>query len=528
MTDAQDDRSSSWRDWVGVVGLTLFGLLVRLLRPIDGPIWYDEAATWQASTATWGQLLAWRHHFEHPPLSFALVKLSREVFVTDAAWALRLPSFLAGVLSIPAAWWAGRRLGGAWCGAVLGLLVAGGLAHVTQAGNARMYTLLTLWALLTLGLLSRPTPGRGITRGLLLGATLALGTLSHNLALLLIPAAIAAVLVEAAPWRSRLTTATLAATLTLAAASPGLAKLAVRVAGGATTGTEVVPTEVDYIAHNHRPASTEGRSLPARVWLSLAVDNFAKDKGVSVALLTLGSLGAALAARRRAGGGVFLVGLVLLTAVALPVVLRWHHSVSGRYLALAQLALAAGVAYLAARGPWTPLRVVAAGLAVVVAGWGAIAAVKEPVEPQAITGRLLELHAGELRGATLACHSPKLRRLARYYGVARAVTPAEAPAPSGGRSWLFVGHLRPEAGGSGPGPALDYLAESAAAAGHPLTPRQRRAARRTMTRTIASLWRIDPARGIDGWTGHGGVPRRVDWPRDGDAPGRTTDGTAGS
>ena len=524
--DADPTPSPAKWEWAGVLAVTALGLLIRLLRPLDGPIWYDEAATWEASTATWGQLLAWRHHFEHPPLSFALVKLSRELFDTDAAWALRLPSFLAGVASIPTAWWAGRRLGGPACGAVLGLLVAGGMSHVTQSGHARMYTLLTLAALLLLGLLARTTPttpGRGLGRGLLLGLALAMGVLSHNLALLLIPATLAAVLLDVAPWRARLTAASLAAALALAAASPGLAKLIDRAAGGAAAGGEVVPTEVDYVPFADRPAPPDARPLAVQVWLSLAVDNFAKDKGVSVALLALGSLGAVLAVRRRAVGGAagaFLVGLILLTALALPIALRWHHSMSGRYLALAQLATAAGVAYLAARAAWSPARVVATALAVVVAGWGAIAAVTEPVEPQAITGALIELHQGELRDATLVCHSPKLRRLARYYGVARPVTPAQAPPPEGeeGESWLFVGHLRPQTGGSDAGPALAYLAAAAQAAGHPLTPDQARAARRTMRGTIASLWRVDPPRGVQAWTGHGGVPRPVDWPGPGVSP----------
>ena len=499
---------------IACFSITLLGLVVRLLRPLDAPLWYDEAATWAASRATWWQLLVWQHHFEHPPLSFALVKISTTLF-GEAEPALRLPSFLIGVATIPVGFCAGQRLAGRMAGGVLmALLLAGDFGQITQAGHARMYTMLTLSVLLILALAAKlpETKRQAWRHGLALAVALTIGVLANNLGLMLIPAvaALATVGASARPkHRGAIAlSATIALVVTLVAASPGLAKLAGRAGGHGPGGGEVVEREPDYVSHVEQEADPdlERRSVALDVWSGLAVDLFGKDKGVSIALLSLGTIGIGLALRRQPVQGTTLATLLLLTAIALPVALRWHHSTSGRYLLLAQLACFGGVAAMAGSS-WTFVRATASLFALVLACWGSVGAVKLPVERQAISGTLMRDFAGEIGGSDLLVHSPKLRRVASYYGVEHPVVLADAPPPaSTGVVWLYVGHLRPHIGGSGPEPALDILKQAASDRGWSV---DLRAAKKLMLDHTASLWRIDEE-GVVAWTGESDDVERVD------------------
>ena len=87
------------------------GALPRIWPALSWPIRHDEVLTWLTAQADPIAFLDWTHHHHHPPLSFALVRVSTALTGTDAEWALRLPSLLAGLACIPVAYAVGRTLG---------------------------------------------------------------------------------------------------------------------------------------------------------------------------------------------------------------------------------------------------------------------------------------------------------------------------------------------------------------------------------------------------------------------------------
>ncbi len=127
-----------------VVGvLTLAALAIRLVDLGKQGLWFDEA--YSAFIARLPLVQAWQALVAdgvHPPLYYALLRIV--VHFGDSEIALRLPSALAGALTIPVLyslgkWSAGRRAA---------LAAAGMLAlspfHVWQSRDARMYALLGL------------------------------------------------------------------------------------------------------------------------------------------------------------------------------------------------------------------------------------------------------------------------------------------------------------------------------------------------------------------------------------------------
>ncbi len=80
-----------------------------------------------------------------------LVYFSTQLFGLPP-WAVRLPAFTAGVLLVPAAYWLAKRLYDRWTALGAALLVAWFPALVAYSNNARGYTLVALFTLLTLAL----------------------------------------------------------------------------------------------------------------------------------------------------------------------------------------------------------------------------------------------------------------------------------------------------------------------------------------------------------------------------------------
>lgn len=191
--------------------LTLAGAALRVWLLAARPLMVDEGFTWETALRPPADFLLWSHDPDHPMLSFALVRLSLEIF-GQSAWALRLPSFLAGALCIPAAWLLGRRLdvrAGAGerqplkavpvAAALLAALIAFDPLLVVQSGLARMYSLLALLTLLTLERFGAliAADERRVGPWFLLGALLLAAIWTHYLGYVLV----AAVLMAAA-WRA--------------------------------------------------------------------------------------------------------------------------------------------------------------------------------------------------------------------------------------------------------------------------------------------------------------------------------------
>lgn len=134
--------------WV-LGALTLAGAAIRAWPVASRALWHDEVMTVKYLQPGLWQILTWRNHYEHPPLSYLLAYLSVQLFGHDAEWVVRLPALLCGILCIPVAYAIGSAIGAR----LLGLLAAGQVAfdlnQITVSQQARMYTPTVLFTMLT-------------------------------------------------------------------------------------------------------------------------------------------------------------------------------------------------------------------------------------------------------------------------------------------------------------------------------------------------------------------------------------------
>jgi mannosyltransferase len=182
--------------WLPLVALTLLAAALRCSTLDLQSFWYDEAFTpvHVLHPSLWATLRSVVHTENTPPLWYALEWADARVLGTGEV-ALRLPSALAGIATVPVAWAIGRELLGGHTNssarrtaAVCALLVAVNPLFVWYSQEARAYALFVLMgALATLCFLRaqrEPTPRR--MAAFALSAALAL--LTHYFAVfLLIP-----------------------------------------------------------------------------------------------------------------------------------------------------------------------------------------------------------------------------------------------------------------------------------------------------------------------------------------------------
>lgn len=151
---------------IGLLALIVTGAAIRAPCAFTEPLWFDEADTWrsavidhptlneqglpQGQRMSYGEFFRWENHFETAPLSFLLARLSCDIFGSDAEWAMRMPSLIAGVLCIPMMFLLGRVVHGGAVGLIAAALIAFDPNMVDQAQQARMYAVLMLLLLIVL------------------------------------------------------------------------------------------------------------------------------------------------------------------------------------------------------------------------------------------------------------------------------------------------------------------------------------------------------------------------------------------
>lgn len=130
------------------LGVALVAGGVLRFRGLGLPsLWTDELVSWwAASAATTGQVLSRvTTCMATPPLSSVAQHVSLGMF-GESEWALRLPSAVAGVLTIPLIFLAGWRMFGAAAGAVAALFLALHPFHLWWSTDGRPYGLAVLFA----------------------------------------------------------------------------------------------------------------------------------------------------------------------------------------------------------------------------------------------------------------------------------------------------------------------------------------------------------------------------------------------
>ncbi len=141
-------RDDKWTI-LALFGVTVIGLFIRLIQ-INNAVGYDEAYTFIHFASRSLQVIltdysAPNNHIFHS----LLVYIVYHIF-GNHVWALRFPAFLAGVLTIPAIYMAGKVIYGKNAALITAALVACTPILVDFSVNARGYTLMCLFSCLIL------------------------------------------------------------------------------------------------------------------------------------------------------------------------------------------------------------------------------------------------------------------------------------------------------------------------------------------------------------------------------------------
>jgi mannosyltransferase len=174
-----DDEATTARrslaPWLvaAVVVVLVAGVVMRFVSFSE--MWLDEALTVNVSRLPLRDIPDWLRHDGAPPLYYFLLHAWTSVFGTSN-FGVRSLSAVFSVATLPAVWFAGRRVAGR-TGAWIALLVVASSPFAIGFGTeARMYSLMML--LVTLGylamrrLLERPSLGRQAVVALLTGLVL--------------------------------------------------------------------------------------------------------------------------------------------------------------------------------------------------------------------------------------------------------------------------------------------------------------------------------------------------------------------
>ncbi len=127
---------------------------LRALRLGWQPLWWDEGYSVWFATNPIGMMLAQTARDIHPPLYYALLH-GWIALVGARPEALRLFSVMVGALAVALMYAVGRWLGGERVGFVAALLLAVNPFHIYYSQEVRMYGLVALWSLASVGLAAR-------------------------------------------------------------------------------------------------------------------------------------------------------------------------------------------------------------------------------------------------------------------------------------------------------------------------------------------------------------------------------------
>lgn len=153
--------ASAWSraDTLLLLGLVVLAAIPRLYG-LSGGLWYDEIQTLvNYVREPLGRILV-TYDSQNQHMLYSVAARIASVFVADESVAVRLPAALFGIASIGALFLLARRIADRREAALAALLLAASYHHVWFSQNARGYTGLLLWTILStwffLECLSRP------------------------------------------------------------------------------------------------------------------------------------------------------------------------------------------------------------------------------------------------------------------------------------------------------------------------------------------------------------------------------------
>ncbi|MEA1984379.1 MAG: glycosyltransferase family 39 protein [Euryarchaeota archaeon] len=132
-----------------MIAIVLIGAYLRLHNLGAQSIWLDEASTYymaygESISGVWAHALADRH----PPLHFLIINFVSTF--SSSEFALRLPSAIFGILTIPMIYKTGEAIFGRKEGLVSAFILSISTIHIFYSQEARMYAQMILFALVSL------------------------------------------------------------------------------------------------------------------------------------------------------------------------------------------------------------------------------------------------------------------------------------------------------------------------------------------------------------------------------------------
>jgi 4-amino-4-deoxy-L-arabinose transferase-like glycosyltransferase len=202
---AANDGARRLAAWWPLVGLVVLAGALRLSTLGLQSFWYDEAFTpvhvlHAGLGATWRAMV---HSENTPPLWYLLAWLDSKVLATGEI-ALRLPSALAGVATVPVAWAIGAELAGRRAALITAALVAVNPLFVWYSQEARAYSLFVLFSALAMLCFLRAERQPTRRRMAAFAVTGALALLTHYFAVFLLIGMVLWLLRERATRRAAL------------------------------------------------------------------------------------------------------------------------------------------------------------------------------------------------------------------------------------------------------------------------------------------------------------------------------------
>ncbi len=164
--------------WGWLAVLTLVAAVLRAVA-LDQQLWYDEmllAVRW-APLSLAEIVTTYASESQHMLYS-VLARVSLDLF-GQHNWALRLPAVLFGVVSIPALYFCARLVASRRESLLAAALLAVSYHHVWFSQNARGYTGLAFWTLVTTYFFLRGMREGGLRLWIGYGVTMALGMYTH-------------------------------------------------------------------------------------------------------------------------------------------------------------------------------------------------------------------------------------------------------------------------------------------------------------------------------------------------------------
>ena len=161
-----------------LAAMLAIALALRLYK-LNAGLWIDEITTYVTYARMPFRQIISTYYSENQNLLYSVFAHASFLIFGESAWSLRLPAVFFGVGSIWALYIFGQQVGSRWEALLSAALLAFSYHHVWFSQNARGYTGLLFWTLLTSWLLVRGMREDWSWRWLFYAAAVALGVYTH-------------------------------------------------------------------------------------------------------------------------------------------------------------------------------------------------------------------------------------------------------------------------------------------------------------------------------------------------------------